>query len=138
MRKITALLFICLSLFSCKKDAGTLTGPQQSQDGKYLSNYTVQTSCTSCDLTQPVTITGTGFTPRLQITIDVNRKNFDWINYEVIGRFTVATVDSQGNFSFNYDVSGYAPSEWQIFIYETGSNSRVTRARYGELRFRTY
>jgi hypothetical protein len=138
MKSLTFSLLLSVILFSCKKDPATSISLTRSDDGKYLTNYTVRSSCTSCDLTQPITITGTGYTPRLQIVASVHRKNFSWVNYEVISRDTVATVDNNGNFSFAYDASAYPPSDWRMYFSQVGSNARVTRNIYGELLFSTF
>jgi hypothetical protein len=138
MKSLTFCLLLSVILFSCKKDSATSISLTRSDDGKVVPSVTVTTSCTSCDLTQPITINGSGFTHGMQITAEVLKKNplTGDNNYYFESRYTAATVDRAGNFSFNFDASAYEPSEWKMEISQQANN--LNRYLRGTVAFSTY
>lgn len=122
-------LLFCIVLFSCSKDAGSISRTLSS-DAKTQSVYVVRSSCSVCVLAQPITITGSGFAPLSQITVSVARKDALARRFDFVSQYTAATTDANGNFSFDFDGSQYPESDWRLQVLEMTQQTGSKESRY--------
>jgi hypothetical protein len=129
MKRIIFTLLITSFLFSCKKDDQSIS-LQTSSDAKVQSLSTVRSSCSVCVLAQPVTITGSGFTPLSPITASFARKDFLARTFNFVTQYQAATTDANGNFSFAFDGSQYPSSDWRLQVLQMTSQTGSKESRY--------
>lgn len=149
MKGFYLFVLSCFILFSCSKDADSLNGPQQSHDGRYLTDHTFtigQPPCSpvantiatyTCSIGS-IPFSGTGYKSGMQIIARLWYTPVDGSTGAIqLSQYVAAYTDKKGNFSFTFDASAYPLAKWGIDIYQAGSNGS-NPILYGEIFFTTY